>query len=143
MSPDAFKAMLDLLRIKGITDYIVHTSCIIDKIYLINPNYYIAKFIIELISRSEPITGLIQFSLLNITEMTTITQLSHGASIESSSLTGIYNKTPILKTLFTSFNTTHVQTQTQFRLHPIISGLLEVVLLKREELNSNTTTRNG
>lgn len=72
-------------------DYISHASCTIDCICVINPIYSSAKCIIELLSWSEPITGLIQFSLFNITEMETINLLSDVASIIPDSVIKIFH----------------------------------------------------
>ena len=76
--------------------------------HVMNHVYSNARCIIELLSRSEPVTGLIQFCLLDITlftEMETMNQPSDGASTIPDSLMKIYNKIPVLKKLFQSFNT--------------------------------------
>ena len=76
--------------------------------HMMNHVYSNARCIIELISRSEPVTELIQFCLLDITlftEMETMNQPSDGASTIPDSLMKIYNKIPVLKKLFQSFNT--------------------------------------
>ena len=141
LSANAFK-ILNLIRSRELINFIFHANCVIDEVYLIDPKYPNAKLIIELLSRSEPITGLIQFSLLNISEMTAVMQLSHGSSIDSILLTNIYNKVIILKTFFNSFTTTEGVITCKYTLDPIVSGLLNIVLLRIEELNTNTTTRN-
>ena len=133
---DIFNEMQESLM-EEFSEYIRY-SCIfteIDvKISLEFPN---VKEIVYLLSRSEPISGLFQFSLLTSSEQQSIVQLSMEKSVASSIVLSICRKIYSLGVLFNSLPTT---CGGQFTiLHPNVANLLKCVILKIKALHNFPT----
>ena len=128
--------MVHSLESRELTDFIFFVNSIVAEVNLVNPKYPNAKVIIELLARSEPITGLFPTSLLCDNEKKALVQLSLGSPIELCILFGIIDKIYTFRLLLNSLSEVDEQLTTAFTLHPLLAGLLRAILSKIEELNN-------
>ena len=139
---DTFKELMNSMEYKEFVDFVSHSNLLSGDICSVDPKYPNAKLIIKLLARSEPITGLFQISLLKSDELEAFIQLSQGIEIDQLVFQKICDKVVNLKFLCNSFlpqdslNFIH-----QPNNDPIITGLLQSILMKIDELNSHKPSR--
>ncbi|KAI6650705.1 hypothetical protein LOD99_7756 [Oopsacas minuta] len=133
-----FHTMINSLEFEEITEYIIYANNVIDEVNVINPTYPNAKAIMELFSRSEPISGIFPVSILSECENKAIASLSCGNQIDTCLLYEIFEKMHTLRLFLSSFGEVKEQctTGTGFTLHPILAGVLRAILSKIELLNN-------
>ncbi|KAI6649515.1 hypothetical protein LOD99_11880 [Oopsacas minuta] len=130
--------MVNSLEFEEITEYNIYANNLIDEVNVINPTYPNAKAILELFSRSEPISGIFPVSILSECEKKAIASLSCGNQLDTCLLYEIFEKMHTLKLFLSSFGEVQEQcaTSTGFTLHPILAGVLRAILSKIELLNN-------
>ena len=135
LTGDIFDELINSLNNQEFANYILFSSYRNQNYVTIKQEFGNVKKVIQLLSRTEPITGLFQFSILNKNERKTIAFLSNGESTKEESLVRIYQKMHTLECLFTSIKT---ETSTNLvTLHPVVSPLLRSILNKIECLFKN------
>ena len=143
MSESTFHTMLHSLEYKEFKDYILYANNCIAEVNSISSKFPNAKAIIELLTRSEPISGLFPTSILSENEMKAINQLSHGSTIDTCILFEILGKMYTLNIFINSFSEVlDEQPSINFILQPLLAGLLRTILSKIEALNNHRESRN-
>ena len=118
LTDNNFKDILKSLN-KEMADYILFSSIRTENLVTISEDYRDVEKVIKLLCRTDPISGVFQFSLLKPNERKAIALLANGKSASEDSLTSIYQKMYTLDILFNSIQPTNDITSTGFfTLHP-------------------------
>ena len=136
LSESKYNKMVKSISIPEFSEYIQSSSVKNDNKVSINPDYPNARKIIEYLNHAEPITGVLQFSILNKDELQLVVQLTNGKAVKKSNLQPIYKKMYILELLFTSLdvNSNSKINPDFFTLNPLISCLLKFIIQKINSL---------
>ena len=138
LNVERYKETTASLRIE-FAEYIKYGSLMnAENITSINLEYPNVKKIIELLNRSEPITGLFPFSLLTNAELLSVVELSKERPVELNCIALLFQKMQSLEILFNSFQTLSTNGG-QFTLHPIIASLLRIIMSQIDSLYKNPT----
>ena len=142
LSEAAFHNMVHSLKCKELCDYIMYANNVEEEVCMINCEYPNARIIIELLSKSEPITGIFPISILSENEKVAVVNLSHQDPIDRSTLFDISAKMYTFQILINSFSSVDEQLGSFFTISPIVAGFLRIFILKIETLNKYGHPRN-
>ena len=134
LSESEFDQLMESLNNKELSNYIQFSSSRCNKLVTINMEYSNVKKVIQLLCRSEPVTGLFQFSILdNNQKKNSCLPLSNSEPTQEETLIPIFQKMHTLEWLLKSlpFET---DSEGFITLHQSVSSLLKSILTKIENL---------